>query len=405
MTEPSIEPSPATPQPAPPTGAALLRVLVGGEASQMSYRDFLDTLGVAVYTTDADGRITFYNEAAAAFWGRRPEEGELWCGSWRLFWPDGRPMRHDECPMAAALQEDREVRGVEAVAERPDGSRVSFVPYPSPLHDAFGRVIGAVNVLVDVTERTRIEESLRATAASLQASADALRDSNAVKDEFLGLVSHELRTPVTTIFGNARLLNDRGDRLDDAARRSMVDDIAADSDRLLAIIENLLLLTRLGAGMHIDLEPQILDHIVARTVDSFRRRHPTRSVILQQTRGHIVVDADRTALELVLENLLGNADKYSPDSTDIEVALSVHDGESRLRVADRGIGIDPIEADQVFEPFYRGEEARSTANGVGIGLAVCRRVIEIQGGRIWVDARPDGGTEVTVAMPIAADDD
>ena len=88
------------------------------------YRRFLDALGVAVYTTDREGSITFFNAAAAEFWGRRPALGELWCGSLRLRWPDGRPMRHDECPMAITLKEARPVRGEQAIAERPDGSQV-----------------------------------------------------------------------------------------------------------------------------------------------------------------------------------------------------------------------------------------------------------------------------------------
>lgn len=97
----------------------------------------LEMLAAAVYTTDAAGRITFYNQAAADLWGCRPELGSArWCGSWRLFWPDGRPMRHDECPMAVALKEGRAVRGAEAIAERPDGTRVPFIPYPMPLRDA-----------------------------------------------------------------------------------------------------------------------------------------------------------------------------------------------------------------------------------------------------------------------------
>jgi PAS domain S-box-containing protein len=185
----------------------------------LRYRDFLDALGVAVYTTDAAGRITFYNEAAATFWGRRPELGEEWCGSLRLFWSDGRSMHHDECPMAIALRENRPVRGYEAIVERPDGSRMSFVPYPTPLRDDDGGLIGAVNVLIDVTDRRKAEDELIA-------SAEALRGSNAVKDEFLGLVSHELRTPVTTIFGNAQVLRDKADTLGEADRRSMVSDIA-----------------------------------------------------------------------------------------------------------------------------------------------------------------------------------
>src|ERR671922_200692 len=116
----------------------------------MDTERLLEALPVAVYTTDAEGRITFYNQAAAEFWGYRPTLGGLWCGSWKLYWPDGRPLPHDECPMAIALKEGREVRGMTAIAERPDGTRVHFMPYPTPIRDANGRVIGGVNMLVDI---------------------------------------------------------------------------------------------------------------------------------------------------------------------------------------------------------------------------------------------------------------
>jgi PAS domain-containing protein len=115
------------------------------------YPEILEALPVAVYTTDAEGRITFYNEAAAVLWGRRPVLGEeRWCGSWRIYLPDGTPLPHDRCPMAVALRENRKVRNVEAVAERPDGTRVHFMPYPTPLHDASDVLIGAVNILIDI---------------------------------------------------------------------------------------------------------------------------------------------------------------------------------------------------------------------------------------------------------------
>ncbi len=123
------------------------------------FRELLDALPAAVYTTDAAGRITYYNEAAADLWGDRPALGSSeWCGSWKLFWPDGTPLPHDECPMAVALKEDRAVRGMEAAAERPDGTRVPFIPYPTPIHDETGKLVGAVNMLVDITDRKRAEE-------------------------------------------------------------------------------------------------------------------------------------------------------------------------------------------------------------------------------------------------------
>jgi PAS domain S-box-containing protein len=126
---------------------------------EVFYRDLLNALPAAVYTTDADGRITFFNEAAVTFAGRRPVIGEdLWCVTWRLYWPDGTALPHDQCPMAIALKEGRPLRGVEAVAERPDGTRVTFIPYPTPLRNDAGEIVGAVNMLVDISDRKAAEE-------------------------------------------------------------------------------------------------------------------------------------------------------------------------------------------------------------------------------------------------------
>jgi len=122
------------------------------------YLDMLEALPVAIYTTDAVGKITYYNQAAADFAGRRPKLGsDEWCVIWRLFWPDGTPMSHAECPMAVTLREGRPIRGQEAVAERPDGTRVPFMPYPTPLFDGAGRLVGAVNLLMDITDQKRAQ--------------------------------------------------------------------------------------------------------------------------------------------------------------------------------------------------------------------------------------------------------
>lgn len=123
------------------------------------YRDLLQALPAAIYTTDADGRITFFNQAAADLAGRRPALGsESWCVSWKLYAPDGSPVAHEDCPMATALKTGQPVRGTEKIAERPDGTRVPILPYPTPLHDGGGKMVGAVNMLVDITERKQAEE-------------------------------------------------------------------------------------------------------------------------------------------------------------------------------------------------------------------------------------------------------
>ena len=151
--------------------------------SEFEFGVLLKALPAAVYTTDAAGRITFYNDAAVALWGCRPELGKSeWCGSWRLYWPDGRPMPHGECPMAIALKEKRPISGAEAVAERPDGTRIPFLAYPTPLWDETGALVGAVNTLVDITDRKKAEEAARRLAAIVEFSDDAIvgKDLNGI---------------------------------------------------------------------------------------------------------------------------------------------------------------------------------------------------------------------------------
>jgi PAS domain S-box-containing protein len=150
---------------------------------ERKWHEMLQALPVAVYMTDAAGRITFYNEEAADLWGMRPEIGKSeFCGSWKLYWPDGTPLPHDECPMAQALKDKRPNRGMEAVAERPDGTRVQFMPFPTPLLDESGVLIGGLNTLVDVSELRRGEEKGLRLASIVDSSHDAIvtKDLNGI---------------------------------------------------------------------------------------------------------------------------------------------------------------------------------------------------------------------------------
>lgn len=168
-------------------------VLAEGERQ---FQALLGALPVAIYTTDAAGNITYYNEAAAEFWGHRPALGSsMWCGSWKLYWPDGTVLLHHECPMALCLKRGETIRGYEAVAERPDGTRVPFIPYPTPLRDAEGNLTGAVNMLVDISDRKRAENAqallvrelhhrVKNTLATVQAMVGATMRSSASFETF-----------------------------------------------------------------------------------------------------------------------------------------------------------------------------------------------------------------------------
>jgi len=177
-TQPVAEPrmSPAVASPEEMVGIARAAARQGPDALHGA----LAALAAPIYVTDAEGWITYYNEACVDFAGRTPTVGEdRWCVTWRLYNEDGTFLPHDACPMAVAVREKREVRGAVALAERPDGTRVMFTPYPTPLLGEDGEIAGAVNILIDVTDR-RQAGALRAQAIRCRRLAASLTDQRAV---------------------------------------------------------------------------------------------------------------------------------------------------------------------------------------------------------------------------------
>jgi PAS domain S-box-containing protein len=130
--------------------------------SERQLQELIAAIPAAIYTTDAEGKITYFNQAAVELTGRSPTTGsDEWWSKWKLFHPDGRPLPYDQSPMAIALKEGRAIRNAEVVVERPDGTRAPFIPYPTPLRDGTGKTVGAINMLVDVSERKHAETQQR----------------------------------------------------------------------------------------------------------------------------------------------------------------------------------------------------------------------------------------------------
>jgi signal transduction histidine kinase len=218
---------------------------------------------------------------------------------------------------------------------------------------------------------------------------------------FLGALSHELRTPVTTILGGTKVLR-RLEHLPAETRRELYADIEAESERLYRLVEDMMMLARFehSHGNGVANEPLLLQRVLPELVAAEQAGWPGREFVLRVPPDLMTVRADRTYVDQVVRNLLGNAAKYSRAGSPIEIEAKSAGGEVTVRVLDRGPGFPPEEAELLFEPYYRSPEVVGVAIGAGIGLSVCRRLVEAMGGRIWARPRDGGGSEFGFALHI-----
>jgi len=224
--------------------------------------------------------------------------------------------------------------------------------------------------------------------ANAQQIQEELRQSNQSKDEFLGVVSHELRTPVTTIYGGLRLLEGRFQRLSSEDALDLISSMAEEGSRLVRLIENLLAFARLELDRPIDTQSVNVEPMVERVIESFQRLRPGRVLEVEMSPGLPQLTVEPTYFEQVLQNLISNADKYSPSDQPIHVRTRIENGEAAFVVSDHGPGVSEEEIGKIFEGFYRSESTSTKATGHGLGLTVCKRLVERQGGRIWATNLP-----------------
>lgn len=257
-------------------------------------------------------------------------------------------------------------------------------------------------------EQTRLQSAARQQMLLERIAADRERLEQAVhaKDEFLQIVSHELKTPITTIRGNAQILRSGDATMTADDRQSALCDIEFESLRLSRILDNLLLLARPELGGIAEAEPCELNRVIERTAHEHQQQFPERPIVFAfETAGLTLVDCVETYAEQILQNLLGNAEKYSPLGSPITLAVAERHGMAYVTVLDLGKGFTAEEAMHVFETYYRVGDERKQEQGLGIGLAVCKRLVEVMGGSIWAATRTDGGAEVGFSLPLSAVDE
>jgi PAS domain S-box-containing protein len=351
-----------------------------------AFRGFFDNLAVGGVQIARDGRFLQVNQRFSALTGYSHDELlEMRVGD--LDHPDDRAV--DEERWKAFLNDPTVGYDVEKRYLRRDGAVIWVHATASRITTGTDRVLMAKTV-EDITERI-------AAGIAVREREDRLREALAAREEFLGLVSHELRTPLTVIVGLANVMA-RGGMSRDAMLGSIVE-IRESAEHLATLLESMLLLARADAEDEPSLEPMMVQRVVSRAISRHRQIFPSRNVTLDARTDDSFVEGNEAWVGQVIGNMIGNAEKYSPRGGEIRVVLERDETSVIIRVLDEGAGIDKADLPMIFEPFYRAPRARHQSGGLGLGLAVCKRLIELQGGKVWARSREPRGAEFGFSLP------
>jgi two-component system, sensor histidine kinase PdtaS len=339
------------------------------------FRRLLEKLPAGAYTCDAEGLITYYNPQAVELWGRAPalhDPVDRFCGSFKLFTTDGSPIAHDQCWMALALTRNEAYNGQAIVIERPDGQRLTALAHANPIHDASGTLLGAVNVLVDISDHQRTEMALRASEARLTVT---LREREVLLKE----IHHRVKNNLQVI---CSLLNLQSDRMEDAALRALFHE-GEQRIQTMALIHETLYQVSDMAAFHLAPYVQRLSEALLRAYGGEAGR-----VTLTTQLEDLVLPLDSAVpCGLILHELLSNALKHAfPHGQTGAIALDLRAAPDRhvtLRVADTGVGVP---------------EWFDVRQSDSLGLQLVGLLTEQLGGTLTVARQ--GGTAFTLTFPL-----
>jgi PAS domain S-box-containing protein len=361
--------------------------------NELPFRAFLERLPAGAYTCDPNGLITYFNQHAEQLWGRSPrlnDPTDRFCGSFKLFAIDGSPIQHAECWMALALKNTREYNGHEIMIERPNGQRLTALAHASPIHNEAGVLIGAVNVLVDITERKRAEI--------------ALKEADRAKNEFLATLAHELRNPLAPIRAAVKILQLQSKP--SQISQSALDVIERQTRQMTRLIDDLLDIARITSNkLELRRERIELREVLDAAVETSRPliEQLGHKLIVKAPPAPIQIDGDMVRLAQVISNLLNNAAKYTERGGRIWLTAARKENYVVIKVRDTGIGIPAEVLPQIFEMFTQVDRSTNgAAGGLGIGLTLVKRLVEMHGGTISAQSPGLGkGSEFVVRVPAA----
>jgi PAS domain S-box-containing protein len=335
-----------------------------------------------ILTVDRQLRITSFNPAMERLTGWRTPEvlGRFYYDVLRPKDPQGNELGLHNDPLLQAFATSGPIVDREMMITAKDGQQVDIGVTASAVRSPHGEPLSGVLNLRDIT-RIRENEQLRST--------------------FMSIISHELQTPIAIIKGYASTLRREDAKWDEQTIRGRLEAIEEESDRLHHLVANLLQASRIQAGgLKMDPGPLDLAEMTSKVVRKFTARSPHHTLRARFPEDMPTVWADRERIEEVLLNLLDNAVKYSPTNKLIRIEGHVTDDSVTISVGDKGIGIPLREQERIFDRFQRVDnKASRSTQGAGLGLYICRAILEAHGGRIWVESELGKGSTFSFSLP------
>ena len=376
-------------------GNALERKRAEGEISRVA-RDLtqlIDTANAPIFGVDVKGLVNEWNREAAELTGYSKDEVL------------GRNLVEEfiSYEYKGSVKEvlDKALKGEEtANFEFPlyakDGQRAMILLNATTRRDASGNAVGVLGVGQDITDRERAESLIREQN-------ERLKELDRMKSEFLSTAAHELRTPLTSILGFSEILLER--KLDKERHNRFLKIINEEAVGLADLIHDLLDVSRIesGRGFEIKKAPFELRNAILKNVDSFRSQTDKHDFEVSIPGDLASIEADKDKIDQVMENLISNAVKFSPQGGKIAVSVEQAEGEVKISVADNGTGIPEKDLARIFERFYRVDNAFTRGTGgAGLGLAIAKYIVESHGGKIWLESEAGKGSTFSFTLPIKA---